>query len=556
MSRAHTPTRAGRLYALFFALACASIASCGERPDAGGGATPEAGEAQPRYGGTAVVGWPGDVANVNPLTGSDALSIMITRNVLFMPLVQFDASLNVVPYLARSWDLNEDTTELTFHLRQDVYWHDGVKTTAHDVKFSYDRMRDPETAFSAPNLFTHYGEAEAPDSFTFRVRMRPHADYMVAWLVPPAPRHLLQHVPPAQLAQHPFGSTRPVGNGPFRFVSRSIGENWIFAANERFPAELGGRPYLDRLVLRNIPEQTTLLTELKTGGVDLHPGASPEDLEHAPASRETRRLPYNTPSREYIAWNQRRPLFRDARVRRALTMAIDRQAIVDGLLYGYAEVALSPVPPSFWNHDSAAGADLKYDPGAAKRLLAEAGWQDRDGDGIVENRNGTPFRFTLLTSKEGETRTDVAEVVQADLKRVGIDVQVQLGEWNTLLARADDPTRRDFDAILLGSGTSSLRVDQTDEFHCDRRKGRRQHTGTCDPAIDRLLDTLPTIIDRKAALPLWRQYQRVLSTHQPVTLLFYPRRVALARNRLQNVRPDVRGAWVGVRDWWIDPDQK
>ncbi|HEX5724329.1 MAG TPA: ABC transporter substrate-binding protein, partial [Longimicrobiaceae bacterium] len=422
-------------------LALALLAACGGGDDgrrgraAAGGADALDDVPEPqRYGGTAVVGVIGDIPDINPLTSTDHNANQLQQYVLFMPLIGYDERLEPAPWLARSWEVNGDTTELTFHLRNDVLWHDGRKTTAYDVKFSYDRARDPQTAFPNTAFWTHYGDAEAVDSFTFRVKMVPHSDYMDPWRsFSPVPMHLLRDVPPAELKNHPFSTRQPVGNGPFRFVSREQGQRWVFEANPDFPRELGGRPYLDRIVYRYIPDPTVLLTELLTGNLDYYIAPSPEQVEEIEGSPNTRLLSFPDRAFVIVGWNERLPMFKDVRVRRALTMAIDRRAIIDGVRRGYGELANSTVPPFFWQHDSTAGADLRYDPEAARRLLAEAGWTDRNGDGTLENAQGQPFRFTLVTNVGNRERQDITEVIQAQLRQVGIDVRPQVLEWGTLL---------------------------------------------------------------------------------------------------------------------------
>ncbi|MBA2244894.1 MAG: hypothetical protein H0W11_08045 [Gemmatimonadetes bacterium] len=509
-----------------------------------------------RYGGTAVVSNLADIPDVNPLTSTDHTASQVQQYLLFMPLLGYDENFQPVPRLARSWELNADTTLLTFHLRDDVFWHDGVKTTAHDLKFSYDRARHPETGFANTAFWTHYGEMEVVDSFTVRIRMTPHADFLDPWRAfAPVPQHILRDVAPAQLRNHPFSTTQPLGNGPFRFVSRQPGQSWIFEANPDFPQELGGRPYLDRIVYRVVPEPTTQLTELLTGGTDYYLQPPSEHAQRLQSAPNTRLVSY--PDRYFvvIAWNQRRPMFADARVRRALTMAINRPAIIEGVLYGFGEVANATVPPIFWQHDPEAGADLEYNPERARQLLAEAGWVDRNGDGILENEQGQPFRFTIRTNKGNQVRADIAEVVQSDLRRVGIDAQPQIVEWGALLEQLQTPSRRDFDATIIGWVTE-FRIDDTDLFHCEKLDEPYQWVGYCDPQADRLLDTLPRIVSRDASRPLWQQYQRKIAEDQPFTFLYFVERLAGVSNRLQNVDPDARGDWVGAERWFLLPDQR
>jgi peptide/nickel transport system substrate-binding protein len=531
------------------------LSACGG-DDSGRGA--DGGDEIPReqrYGGTAVVSNLTDIPDLNPLTSTDHVASQVQQFVLFLPLLTYDADFQPIPRFARSWEVNADTTLLTFHLRNDVFWHDGVKSTAYDVKFSYDRVREPATGYPNTAFWTNYGDMEVVDSFTVRVGLRPHAEFLDPWRAfAPAPRHVLRDVPPAELRNHPFSTQQPVGNGPFKFVSRAPGQSWTFEANPDFPEELGGRPYLDRLVYRVIPEPTTALTELLTGNTDYYLQPPAEQAARIKSAANTRLVTY--PDRYFVilGWNERRKPFDDVRVRRALTMAINRQAIIEGVLYGYGSVANATVPPFFWQYDPEAGADVGYNPERAKQLLAEAGWTDSNGDGILD-KNGKPFRFTIKTNKGNQTRADIAEVVQAELRKVGIDAQPQIVEWGALLEALQTPSRRDFDAVLVGWVTE-FRIDDTDLFSCKKLDEPFQWVGYCDPATDRLLDTLPTIVDRDASRPLWQQYQRKIAQDQPYTFLYFVERLVGVSNRLRNVNPDARGDFAGASQWYILPDQR
>ncbi|MFQ5537679.1 MAG: ABC transporter substrate-binding protein [Gemmatimonadota bacterium] len=514
-----------------------------------------------RYGGTAVIGTIGELVDgMNGLVSADYAATQNQQFVNLMTLIQYNEALEPAPYLAESWEVNDSTTAITFHVRRDVFWHDGEPTTARDVEFTYLRATDPRTGFPNPAFWDHYVKGpegvEVLDDYTVRVRLTPHAEFMDPWrTLSILPVHLLGEVAPEELKLHPYGSRCPVGNGPFVFVEHRPTDRWVFRANPAFPEGLGGRPFLDRYVYRIIPEQTTLLTELLTGAVDVFVTPRPDQAQRiidAP-NLELRRFPFRT--YVFVAWNSRRPQLADARVRRAITMATDRRGIVDAILQGYGRVANSSVPPFHWAYDPSMGEVLPFDPDSASALLAAAGWTDGDGDGVRENAEGVPLAFTIKYNQGNRQRQDIAEIMQAQLRDVGIEATPQVVEWETLVSQITDAEKRDFDGLVM-AWVTEFKLDDTDLFHSKRLDGLYAWSGTRNPVIDSLLDTLSLILDREEAKPLWARYQHVLAQEQPYTFFYYPDRLDGVNRRLQDVVMDARGEWINIKDWWIAPAQR
>ena len=492
---------------------------------------------------------------MNPLTGKGELAVEHQQFVNLMTLLRADSALVPQAYLAESWSTNDSVTALTFRLRPDVYWHDGTRTTAYDVAFTYRVVTDLASEFPNPSFWDDYARGaegvHVDDSLTVTIRLRPHAEYLDPWrTVAILPEHILGSVSIEALAAHPFNLRCPVGNGPFVFREHVSDERWVFDANPWFPKALGGPPAFGTYVYRVVPSGTTLFLELKAGSID-YALSLPSDLaDDAAADPEIDLFAYPYRDVEFIAWNERRPPFDDVRVRRAMTLAIDRQKIVDALLDKRGQVAESTIFPSHWAFATRGAEGLPYSPDSAQALLRQAGWVDRNGDGVLEDASGRPLSFSIKLNSGAPIRRRVAETVQAQLRRIGANVRLETIEFSALLSQLNDETRRPFDAVLL-SFTEELNLDDTDLFHSSRLNAPYAWAGTQDPVLDSILEELVAEPSRGTALPLWARYHRRLVETQPFTFLYFGDRLAAARTRLSGASPDMRGQLARIQSWQV-----
>lgn len=553
MDAAHFPCRGGRggrrgsrgrrRTALLAGFLLAAAAPGCERTGGGFG-SPE--EGPPRPGGTAVVAGPTDLGPLNSLVAAERITQEFLEHALFLTVVALDEEFRYRPRLAASWTAEGDSA-LILHLRRDVHWHDGTPTTAADLTFTYGRIADPATGFPDASRFRGVRGVEALDSFTVRLRFEPMPDPLAAWAITPImPHHLLEATAPADMRQAPF-NRQPVGNGPFRFVSRAANDRVTFEANPDFPPELGGRPHLDRLVYRVLPEATARVAELRAGNVDVLlnvPVAEIERLEGSPIRIQ------QAPSRQFafIGWNARRPPLDDGVVRRALSMAIDRAGMVRLLRGGYGEAAAGPVPSWHWAFPEGA-RPLPHDIEGSSALLDAAGLRDVDGDGFREGRDGGRLDVELKYPATDEIFRNAAELVRADLERVGVRLVPRPTEGATLVADITG-SARDFDAAML-SLELDFHLSITDMFHSARRDGPFQITGYGDPALDAVLDSLALAGERDATRRHWEQAYEILQRDQPWTFLYFFPNLAAVSPRLNGVRMDARGRLAGVEGWWI-----
>lgn len=527
------------------AILAAALTGCGsgDARDA-----PPAEPAEPTPGGTCVVGVFSDYDSLNELVSTDANATDVMESVLYMPLLQWSADIRLEGRLAKSWEFSDDRRTLTMQLRDDVRWHDGVPTTADDVKFTFDRFRDPALGWAQAGSLRRLETVEVlgPHEVRFRFAAA-YANQLADLRQVIMPRHLLEEVPSADMESAPF-NLHPVGNGPFRFVRWRRNQEIVFEANPDFA---DGRPHLDRLVIRVIPDQTAIETAFRAGEIDLVERMRYETVDAFRRDPAVQVCTYPDRGYQYVGWNSRLPFFDTADERLAMTLAIDRQGLLDALVFGEGEVTAHPVMSISPDY----AADIPphpYDPGRALELLAGQGWADHDGDGILD-RDGRAFAFKLTTNLGNQLREDVLVILQDQLRRIGVAVTPEVREWSVFL---DDLKAKRFEACHLAWQTDFV-VDPYDILHCDAIDGKYNFTSFCDPAVDRLIDAGGSALTPEAARPIWHEYQETLHRLQPYTILYEIRYSVGVRTRVRGVVIDARGMFDGVEGWWIAPhDQR
>ncbi|MGI9038707.1 MAG: ABC transporter substrate-binding protein [Gemmatimonadota bacterium] len=497
-----------------------------------------------------VLGYAVELQGLNPLTSTDQNANELIYYLLYTPLVTYDEEFRPAPALAESWTLTDSS--VTFRLRDDLAWHDGTPVTARDVVFTFERAKDPEAA--SPLAAAYLGNVDGVEQlgehevrFSFSV---PHSESLEDFFWPPAPAHLLEGVSATSMTQAPFNRA-PVGNGPYRFVRWDVNQQLVFTANDQYPAGLGGPPTIRDVVYRIIPDETTRLAELASGGIDVDGPLSPSQTGRVESSGDLELISFPWRQFAYVGWNTRRPQFADAAVRRALTMAIDRPALVTTVLQGHGTAAAGPIPP--WHRLDPGLAPLPFDPSAAAAALEAAGWRDGDGDGVRE-KGGVRLSFELLANQRNPIYGDIAQIIQSDLAAVGVEVRPRLLEWQSVLA---SHRSREFDAVLTNWVLDNFRIDPRALFHGSQVAvtGSANRSSYANPTADSLLDLGARTTDESRAADLWAEFSRVLQRDQPVTFLFWQDELAGVSRRLADVTMDARGELVTLPRWrWAEDE--
>ncbi len=494
-----------------------------------------------RPAGTIVMASGADLESGNPLVTVHPLSRQLQRHALFVTLVKLDSALQPEPYLARSWQWDPTRRAVTFTLFAGLKWHDGAPTTAADVAFTLVAARDTSLGSPRAGDVAIMDSAVAVNDSTVRVVFHEPRSTLPTVLaeLPIVPRHLLDSVPRARWRAHPF-STAPVGNGPFRFVSRTAGRQWRFARNADFPVALGGPPNAQHLVVAVVDEAATKFAGLVSGELDVA-GVSPT-MAHL-VEKDPSLLLMTPPAlfSTVLAFNTTRAPFDDARVRRALSLSIDRQRLVQAAVAGYATAASGAIPPGLPFSTVAAP---RYDTRQADSLLDAAGWtRSRSGGGRV--RGGTSLEVTLLTVGGGEMA--VEQLVQADLAARGIALTLRVMELATFLATVRAPVKA-FDVVLTGIPGDIALGHLSALFSSAQRGGALDYTGFHTPRLDARLVVARNASPESSAIA-WTAVAAELEERMPVVWLFHARGVQGRSRRLGGVQMDLRGELVTIARW-------
>ncbi|HSJ10273.1 MAG TPA: ABC transporter substrate-binding protein [Longimicrobiales bacterium] len=518
----------------------------------GGGDAPAASDAAADHdtfgggpaGGMLVVMADREPDHLNPVTFNSQPAYQAVH-LMFRALAVRDSTLSgYAPDLARAWRFESDSV-LILELRDDVLWHDGTPVTADDVVFTIEMQRNPETGSPRQGDVAAVTNAVARDSVTVAVTLARNSLYTVNALleVVPVPRHLLGDVSAADFCNAPFGRN-PVGNGFYRFVGWTAGQNLTLAADAAKP---DGRAAIDRIVMRFIPDVNASMTELLTGQGDLIPKLPTSQRDRLASSPDAQVYGGPRIRPTWIALNTRRSPFDDVRVRRAIAMAVDRDAIVRGLFGDIGEVAWSPIPPALREH-SPDVRPIAFDTAGARRLLAEAGWRDTNGDGILD-RNGRPLRFEIEFISSDQTRQDVLVAMQAMLRRVGIDMAPRAWESSTWVSRLRDGS---FTASFWGWGWGPGVVGPNAEmiFHSKSVPPNGPNfAASRNPRIDQLIDAAIVATDTAQARTVWRELEQLMIDDAVYLPIYMDPELFGVHARFRNVK--FRGIeWVEDAPYW------
>jgi len=468
----------------------------------------------PQTGGTLVMSYGGDPRSLNPLYAQGANDLFITT-LLADPLILGgqDWGSSIEPALAESWDISDDGLVYTFHLRQGVKWHDGTELTSADVLFTFEAVQQEDNAIlSRANLIQGDQplQVEALDDYTVQVTLNePDATILTALGLPIVPAHGFDST---SIVDAPY-NTNPIGTGPYKFVEWNTGESITLEAN---PDYWRGAPCVDRIVVRFIEGPDNLANALLAGeidyapldGADLAPFQDSPDFQVVTVRRDLMR---------YIGINTQSPIYSDPAVRRALSVGVDRQAVIDTAAGGFGIIPDSVFTSTVFMYEQGRNEPYPYDPALAQQMLADAGWTDTDGDGILD-KDGTPMTLKLVYYGPWPLMQAIAPVVYDNFRSLGIDVELDPLDEGAAFEQIynNQNVEKPYDATLDGWGLYGTEPDHYRQYMIEP-------TGLFaydNPEITALFDEGRRETDPDARYQIYAEADRLLWQELPMIPLF------------------------------------
>jgi peptide/nickel transport system substrate-binding protein len=455
-----------------------------------------------------------------------------------------------VPLLARSWT-RRDSVTLVFELDPRARWQDGAPVTARDVVFTFERARNPTIAPRLAALLQHMTSvtAEGDRRVVFRYsRAYPEQFYDATFHAAPLPAHILDSIPPEALVRSSF-VTQPVGSGPYRLVRSVAGQFVELAANERF---FLGKPEIERVFIRVAADPNARLNLLLSGQADAMDNVVPplSNLQRLRSDSSLRLIPVPSPAVGYLLFNQKNPedssqphpILSDLRVRRAITLGLDRHLMIRAVFGSYAEVPYGPVSPLLWIRHGSPKAE-RHNPAEARRLLADAGWRDSDQDGVLD-RNGRSLTLSLALPNTSAIRRQLSLLVQEQLRQMGINLELQQMEFPVWIERRNAGRFDiDFTAVTQDPSPSGL----TQSWSCG---GGTNIAKYCNPRVDSLLSQA-VLGSEQNPIRTWVAVLRQIEADAPATFIYAPSYVYAVRNRFRNIAISPASSWQLLREWKV-----
>ncbi|MCL4462932.1 MAG: peptide-binding protein [Firmicutes bacterium] len=501
-----------------------------------------------------------DIETLNPIFTESANEANIL-NGIFSTLIKVNSELEFEPYLLEELPVvSQDGLTYQFKLREGVKFHDGVELTAQDVKFTYEMKMAEKNAVPSRLRWERIADFQIKDEYTFYITLKePDVTWLEGWAYAESmivPKHILEAEfvqGGNELSKGSLFSRNPIGTGPYKFVEWSANE---FVMLEAFADYFRGKPQIEKIVFKVVPDLNTMLARFSNGEIDIYDRVAPDHYEQLLTLQEEG-MPidiHNSPSFMSMnaIFNLRLPVFQDRAVRQALNYAFPKQQFVDVVLNGVATVAHADTPPMSWAYNP----NLKqydHNPEKASQLLEEAGW--KLGEDGVRAKDGVRLSFTINTNTGNPVREAFQEIAKQEWEAIGAEVFIQNYEAATLFG--DILTNIKFEMIVLG-WSAGIDPDSKTLWHSSQQPEQfgagQNYAGFVNPRIDQLLEAGLQETNQEARMTIYHEIQQILSQEVPYLFICFFNSITAVPANLENFRPNptlAGNAW-NISEWKLN----
>jgi len=469
-------------------------------------------------------------SRLNPILANDSASSEISDR-LFNGLFKYDKDGNIKTDLAKSYKF-EGNTKLIIKLKKDILWHDGVNFTSKDVVFTYNSIKNPKIFTTIVSNFIKVKSVKAIDNYTVEIiYSEPYFKALEIWMVGILPYHIYKDE--KDMMRSKFNKN-PIGTGSYKLKTFKNSEDIRLIANDNY---YEGRPKIDEILYTFLPDPTTSFLMLKQNKLDVG-SLTPLQIDRQiddKFKKEHKIFEKQSFGYAYLGFNLRNKKFKDLRVRQALSMAINREELVNILFFGHAKVCHGPFLPGTFAFDKnviSPNQDLKK----AKKLLIEAGYN-----------KSNPFSFEVVTNTGNDIRINAAQILQYQLAKIGVHMKIRVMEWQAFLNTVVLP--KNFEAVVLGWGLAIM-PDAYSIWHSSSdKKGGFNFVGYKNKEVDALIEKGAVTIDRDKLGVIYKKIFKHISEDIPYLFLYIPNSITVVNDNIKNIEPAFVGITHNQKDW-------
>jgi peptide/nickel transport system substrate-binding protein len=519
-----------------------------------------------------VIGIPSDVATINPLYAFDLQEGHLTDLLFLKPAMEkWNDSLGLIefePMLAESWNVNKDSSFITVNLRDNIFWSDGKPITVDDIIFSFDVYSDPKVNsrlyglfgnfYSDENLHVDAGKTFRKNSeksitiFFKDYKQFSFLDINFAIL----PSHAYQKISRDDIGTAEI-NFKPITSGPFKVYKWERDQKIHLIADSSSYLFNGNN--VQEIIFKIVPDDFSLFTQLKTGEVDLIEGFEAERVKELNDYEQLTTASIKGRDFDYLGWNNFDPdsyqkkqikpnrFFSSAKIRKALSIAINRNEIFRSVIGKFGQIYDSPISPIFKSYIDSSLFSFDYNPSLAKQMLEDEGWKDNNGDGILEKGN-KKFSFNIYSNTGNPIREYAATVIKNNLKEIGIEAETIFVERSELI---DGLINKKYDAFLSG-WTVQIPLNLDNFRDPASEKGTFNFSGYNNQEVNDLLANLNPSDSESKKFSTYKSISKIFKETEPVTILFWVDNIIVYNKRIKNLKISPLGLYNDAWAWRVE----